>query len=120
MLDFYGAGAAAGAIAIVSVFNVFPTVAMPVLGVVALLASGVVEGTYVLVAAIGMLAIGVAVIACTVVLRRERGARTVGRWADWLVNPLTLRLAHGRSTSPGRSWTSGPAWSLSCRHGGCR
>jgi uncharacterized protein (TIRG00374 family) len=99
MLDSYGfgAGAAASAIAIVSVFNVFATLVMPVLGVVALLASGVVEGTYLLVAAIGILAIGVAVVAFTVVLRSERGARTVGRWADRLVNPLTRRLAHGRS-----------------------
>jgi uncharacterized protein (TIRG00374 family) len=99
MLDSYGfgAGAAASAIAIVSVFNVFATLVMPVLGVVALLASGVVEGTYLLVAAIGILAIGVAVVAFAVVLRSERGARTVGRWADRLVDPLARRLAHGRS-----------------------
>ena len=99
MLDSYGfgAGAAASAIAIVSVFNVFATLIMPVVGVMALLASGVVEGTYVLMAAVGMLAIGVAVVAFTVVLRSERGARTVGHWADRLINPLTRRLAHGRS-----------------------
>jgi uncharacterized protein (TIRG00374 family) len=99
MLDSYGfgAGAAASAIAIVSVFNVFATLVMPVLGVVALLASGVVEGTYLLMAAVGILAIGVAVVAFAVVLRSERGARTVGGWADRLVNPLMRRLAHGRS-----------------------
>jgi uncharacterized protein (TIRG00374 family) len=99
MLDSYGfgAGAAASAIAIVSVFNVFATLVMPVLGVVALLASGVVEGTYVLVAAIGILAIGVAVVAFAVVLRSERGARTVGGWADRLVDPLARRFAHGRT-----------------------
>ena len=99
MLDSYGvgAGAAAGAIAIVSVFNVFATLFMPVLGVVALLASGVVDGTYVLMAAVGILAIAVAVVAFTVVLRSERGARTVGGWADRLVQPLSRRLAHGRS-----------------------
>jgi uncharacterized protein (TIRG00374 family) len=99
MLDSYGfgAGAAASAIAIVSVFNVFATLVMPVLGVVALLASGAVEETYLLVAAIGILAVGVAVVAAVVVLRSERGARTVGRWADRLVKPLTRRLAHGRS-----------------------
>ena len=99
MLDSYGfgAGATASAIAIVSVFNVFATLVMPVLGVSALLASGVVEGTYVLMAAIGMLAIGVAVVAFTAVLRSEGGARAVGRWADRLINPLTRRLAHGRS-----------------------
>ena len=99
MLDSYGfgAGAAASAIAIVSVFNVFATLVMPVLGVVALLASGVVERTYVLMAAVGILAIGVAVVAFTVVLRSERGARAVGRWADRLIDPLARRLAHGRS-----------------------
>jgi uncharacterized protein (TIRG00374 family) len=31
------------------------------------------------------------------VLRSEGGARTVGRWADRLVNPLTRRLARGRT-----------------------
>jgi uncharacterized protein (TIRG00374 family) len=99
MLDSYGfgAGPAASAIAIVSVFNVFATLFMPVLGVVALLASGVVEDTYALMAAIGILAVGVAVVAFTVVLRSEHGARTVGRWAERLVNPVTRRLAHGRS-----------------------
>jgi uncharacterized protein (TIRG00374 family) len=64
---------------------------------VALLVSGAVEGVYVLVAAVGILAIGVAVAAFAVVLRSEDGARRVGRWADRLVNPLTRRLAHGRS-----------------------
>jgi uncharacterized protein (TIRG00374 family) len=99
MLDSYGfgAGAAASAIAIVSVFNVFATLVMPVVGVVALLASGVVNGTYLLIAVIGIVAIGVAVVAFTLVLRSERGARTVGSWADRLVNPLMRRLAHGRS-----------------------
>jgi uncharacterized protein (TIRG00374 family) len=99
MLDSYGfgAGAAASAIAIVSVFNVFATLVMPVLGVVALLASGVAEGTYLLLAAIGILAIGVAVVAFTMVLRSEHGARTVGGWADRLLDPLTRRLRHGRS-----------------------
>jgi uncharacterized protein (TIRG00374 family) len=99
MLDSYrfGAGAAASAIAIVSIFNIFATLVMPVLGVLALLASGVVEGTYLLMAAIGILAIGVGVVGFAVVLRSEHGARSVGRWADRLVNPLTRRLARGRS-----------------------
>jgi len=70
---------------------------MPVIGVVALLASGVVEETYLLMAAIGVLAIGVAVVAFAMVLRSEHGARTVGRWADRAANPLTRRLGHGRT-----------------------
>ena len=99
MLDSYGfgAGAAAGAIAIVSVFNVFATLVMPVLGVVALLVSGGVTGAYVLLAAFGVVAIGVAVAAFGVVLGSERGARTVGRWADRLVDAIMRRAARGRS-----------------------
>jgi uncharacterized protein (TIRG00374 family) len=99
MLDSYGfgAGAAAGAIAIVSVFNVFATLVMPVLGVVALLVSGEVAGAYVLLAAIGVVAIGVAVAAFGVVLGSERGARAVGRWADRLVDAIMRRAARGRS-----------------------
>jgi uncharacterized protein (TIRG00374 family) len=99
MLDSYGfgAGAAASAIAIVSVFNVFATLVMPVLGVVALLAGGVVEGTYLLLAGIGILAVGAAVVVFAVVLRSEAGARAVGRWGDRLVSPLMRRFAGGRS-----------------------
>jgi uncharacterized protein (TIRG00374 family) len=93
----FGTGAAASAIGIVSVFNVFATLVMPVLGVLALLAGGVVEGSYLLLAAIGVLAIGVAVVAFAVLLRSERGARTVGRWADRLADPVIRRLGHGRS-----------------------
>jgi len=98
MLDGYGfgAGAAAGAIAIVSVLNVLATLVMPVLGVVALLAGGAVEGTSVLLAAVGVLATGVAVAAFAVVLGSEHGARTVGGWADRLARPLARRLVHGR------------------------
>jgi uncharacterized protein (TIRG00374 family) len=99
MLDSYGIGAAAAAsaIAIVSVFNVLATLVMPVLGVLALLASGVVDGSNLLLAAVAVLAVGVTVVAFAVVLRSERGARTVGGWADRLANPLTRRLRHGRS-----------------------
>jgi uncharacterized protein (TIRG00374 family) len=99
MLDSYGfgAGATASAIAIVSVFNVFATLVMPVLGVVGLLASGVVEGSYLLLAAVGILAVGAAVVVFAVVLRSEAGARAVGQWADRLVGPLTRRFARGRS-----------------------
>ena len=99
MLDSYGfgTGAAASAIAIVSVFNVFATLSMPVLGVLAMLAGGVVDGSYLLLAAIGVLAIGVAVVAFAMVLRSERGARAVGGLADRLAGPVTRRLGHGRS-----------------------
>jgi uncharacterized membrane protein YbhN (UPF0104 family) len=79
MLESYGfgAGTAAGAIAIVSSFNVFATLAMPVLGVAAPAPSG--SG------------------------RTGSSTPSPGAWP-----------AAGRSTSPGRCWTSAPAWSGSC------
>jgi uncharacterized protein (TIRG00374 family) len=99
MLDSYGFGAAAaaGAIAIVSVVNVLAILVMPVLGVVALLAGGAVEGSYLLLAAAGIVAVGAAVAALAVVLGSERGARRVGGWGDRLTGPLARRLGHGRS-----------------------
>jgi uncharacterized protein (TIRG00374 family) len=99
MLESYGfgAGATASAIAIVSVFNLFAMLVMPVVGVLALLASGMVESTYVLMAVVGILAIGVAVVAFAMVLRSEDGARKVGGWADRLAGPVARRFAHGRS-----------------------
>jgi hypothetical protein len=47
-------------------------------------------------AAVGILATGVAVAAFAVVLGSERGARTVGGWADRLARPLARRPVHGR------------------------
>src|SRR4029434_2060655 len=93
MLDSYGFGAAAAAsaIAIVSIFNVFATLVMPVLGVLALLASGVVKGTYLLTAAVGILAVVVAVIAGTMVLRSEQGCRPVGGVAGVRADPILHR-----------------------------
>ena len=112
--------AAASAIAIVSVFNVFATLVMPVLGAVGLLAGGVVEGRYLLLAGIGILAVAAAVVVFAVVLRSEAGARAVGSWGT--VSSArscgSSRVA-GPSISPGRSWTSGPAWSESCGPAGC-
>jgi len=98
MLSSYGFGAgAASAVAIVGVFNVLATLVMPVIGVVALSATGGATRSDLLIAALGVLAIGVAVGAFAAVLRSESGARTVGRWADRLVNPLLRRLRRARS-----------------------
>jgi uncharacterized protein (TIRG00374 family) len=99
MLESYrvGAGAAAGASAISTVFNLFATLTMPVLGVLALLATGQVRWHYVLIAVIGGLAVAASVAATTAVLRSEGGARRVGRLADRYVNALTRRLRRGRT-----------------------
>jgi hypothetical protein len=70
---------------------------LPVGYLVGLLASGVVEGSYLLLAGLGILAVGAAVVVFAVVLRSEAGAGAVGRWGDRLVGPLMRRFAGGRS-----------------------
>jgi hypothetical protein len=70
----FGAGPAAGASAISLVFNFFSTLAMPVIGVLALLATGEVRWHYVLIAVVGGLLVGVSVAGMAAVLRSEAGA----------------------------------------------
>jgi uncharacterized protein (TIRG00374 family) len=98
MLESYGfgAGAAAGASAISTVFNVFATLVMPVVGVLALLVTGQVRWHYALIAVVGSVMVGVAVAVTAVVLRSEAGARKVGRVADRCVNAVTGRLPRHR------------------------
>lgn len=99
MLESYrvGPGAAAGASAISTVFNIFATLVMPVLGVLALLATGQVRWHFALIAVVGGVAVVVSVVAMTAVLRSENGARRVGRSADRYVNAVSRRLRHGRT-----------------------
>jgi uncharacterized membrane protein YbhN (UPF0104 family) len=98
MLESYGfgTGAAAGASAISAVFNVFATLVMPVLGVLALLCNGQLRWQYVLIAIVGVLAVGVSGAAMAAILRGEEGARRVGRRLNRVINPLMRRLRHGR------------------------
>jgi uncharacterized membrane protein YbhN (UPF0104 family) len=98
MLGSYGFGtaAAAGATAISAVFNIFATLAMPVLSVVALLLNGQLHWQYVLIAIVGGVAVGVSAAAMAAVLRSEEGARRVGHRLDRFLNPLVRRLRHGR------------------------
>jgi len=99
MLESYGfgAGAAAGASAVSTVFNVYATAFMPVLGVLALLATGQARWDYALIAVAGVAAVGVSAAAMAAILRGEGGARRVGRLADRLVNRLGRRLLRGRT-----------------------
>jgi uncharacterized protein (TIRG00374 family) len=103
MLESYGfgAGAAAGASAISTVFNVFATLVMPVVGVLALLVTGQARWRYVLIAIVGSLLVGSAVAATAVILRSEDGARRVGALADRGLSAVTRRLRHGRTVAIG-------------------
>lgn len=98
MLESYGfgTGAAAGASAISAVFNVFATLVMPVLGVLALLFNGQLRWRYVLIAIAGLLMVGVSGAAMAAILRSEKGARRVGHRLDRYTNRLVRRLRRGR------------------------
>jgi uncharacterized protein (TIRG00374 family) len=101
MLESYGfgTGAAASAAAISSVFSVFATLVMPVVGVLALLVNGEVEWHFALIAVVGVLVVGIAMAMFAVILHSEDGARRVGHLADRLANAPARRLLHGRSVN---------------------
>jgi uncharacterized protein (TIRG00374 family) len=101
MLESYGfgAGAAGSASAISSVFNVFATLVLPVVGVLALLFTGQVRWHYLVIAAVGIVVVGAALAAMSVILRSEDGARRLGRRADRYVSALARRLQHGRTVN---------------------
>jgi uncharacterized protein (TIRG00374 family) len=95
----FGTGPAARAAVISSTFNVFATLVMPVVGVLALLVSGKVTWHYLLIAVVGVLGVGIALAAFAVILRSDEGARRVGHIADRLVNAPARRLLHGRTVN---------------------
>jgi uncharacterized protein (TIRG00374 family) len=99
MLESYGYGtaAAAGASAISTVFNVFATLVMPVVGVLALLVTGQARWRYALIAVVGSVLVGAALAATAVSLHSERGARRVGDVLDRGINAVMRRLRHGRT-----------------------
>ncbi len=99
MLESYGfgAGPAASAAVISSVFNVFATLAMPVVGILALLAEGEPGWNFVLIAVIGVASVGSALGVFAVILRSVAGARRIGELADRLGNRLPRRLRRGRT-----------------------
>jgi uncharacterized protein (TIRG00374 family) len=103
MLESYGfaAGPAASAAAVSSVFNVFATLVMPIVGVLALLGEGEVRWHYALIAVIGVVSVGFALAAFAVVLRSPAGAHRIGRLANRAVNAPLRRLRHGRTVDVG-------------------
>jgi len=99
MLETYGcgSGAASGASAISTVFNVFATLFLPVLGILALLITGQLRWHYVLFALVGCGAVAASAAAMAAIVRSEEGARRVGRALDRYVNPVVRRLRRGRT-----------------------
>lgn len=86
----FGSGPATAAIGITSVWNTLVTLGLPVLAVLALVVVGDVEAWVWGAAAIGLVAVGLAVGLLVLVFKSESAAHRVGEMADGLVT----RLAH--------------------------
>ncbi|UDY34380.1 lysylphosphatidylglycerol synthase transmembrane domain-containing protein [Dermatobacter hominis] len=87
MLNSYGIGpaVASSAIGVTSVWNMLVTLALPALGLLALLITGEATGTMALGAIGALVALGVVVGALALVLRSERWALRIGGWGDTLL-----------------------------------
>ena len=90
MLATYGVpgGLASSVIAVTSTWNILITLALPVLGVLALAVSGVADARAAWLAVLGVAVIAVIVGVLALVLRSESGARTVGHLAERVVGPV--------------------------------
>lgn len=94
MLSGYGYGPAAtsSAIAATSVWNLLVTLALPAVGVVAIVFQGGATTSEVIGAVVGVLAIGLLVGLLVLVLRSESTARRVGGVGDRLAAPVMRRV----------------------------
>lgn len=97
MLGSYGVPPAASTagIAVISVWSVFLTLGMPILGVIALAVSS--EGTsqYLTAALLGATAIIGALVVFALILRSEEMARKVGALGQRVSDPILHRFRHG-------------------------
>mgnify|MGYP002348775702 CR=1 FL=1 len=84
--------AAATGIAITSVWSVFMTLGLPVIGVLLLLISGENPQQYLTAAILGLVAIVGAVVVFALILRSESLARKIGGIGQKLVNPILHRF----------------------------
>ncbi len=99
MLQTYGVpgGLASSVIAVTSTWNILITLALPVIGAVALAVSGQADSTATILAALGVVVVAVIVGVLALILRSESGARKVGQLGERVARPL-LRLFR-RSTT---------------------
>ena len=84
MLSFYriGPGEATAGIGIVSAWNTFVTLSLPIFAAVGLVVIGQAQGMAFLVALIGLIAIAVVVVLVAAILKSPNTARKVGEWGD--------------------------------------
>jgi uncharacterized protein (TIRG00374 family) len=84
MLSFYGIGPgeATAGIGIVSAWNTFVTLSLPIFAAVGLVLIGQAQGVAFAVAAIGLVAVVAVVLLVAAILRSPETARKVGEWGD--------------------------------------
>ena len=87
MLNFYkiGPGEATAGIGIVSAWNTFVTLSLPIFAAVGLVFIGQAEGVAFAVAAVGLVAVVAVVLLVAAILRSPDTARKVGEWGDRVV-----------------------------------
>jgi uncharacterized protein (TIRG00374 family) len=88
MLGFYSVGAAdaTAGIGITSIWNTFVTLSLPIFGTLGLVVIGQAEGAAFLIAAIGLVVIGVVVWIFAAVLRSQDNARKIGQYGESVVD----------------------------------
>ena len=87
MLGFYNVGAAeaTAGIGITSIWNTFVTLSLPIFGSLGLVLIGQAQGAAFAVAAVGLVAIGIAVWLFAAILRSQENARKIGQYGERLV-----------------------------------
>ncbi|NQU36702.1 MAG: flippase-like domain-containing protein [Actinobacteria bacterium] len=79
-------------IAVTSVWSVFITLGLPILGVLAAVAAGQVQQAWVVAGLVGLASIIAAVVVLWLILRSEKSALAVGRVATKISHPVTKRM----------------------------
>lgn len=99
MLSGYGFGPAAtsSAIAATSVWNLLVTLALPAVGVAAIVFQGGATSSEIIGAVVGLVAVGLLVALLVLVLRNETTARRVGQIGDRLAAPVMRRRNRRKS-----------------------
>jgi len=87
MLSFYGIGpgVATAGIGIVSAWNTFVTLSLPIFAAVGLVLIGQAKGAAFAVAGIGLVAVAAVVLLVAAILRSPETARKIGQWGDRVV-----------------------------------
>lgn len=86
------ATAATAGIAVTSVWSLFMTMALPVLGVLAAAMTGEVKPAWIQAAVLGLVALIATIVLFWLILRSEQSARKVSGWLAKLAGPVTRRM----------------------------